>query len=379
MVKAEKTSRVTVSADGLTVNNTGSTFDTVKSDVKVKSGKWYYEVKLITNGLFQIGWCTSDFRPDANAGNGVGDDAKSWAYDGSRQKKWNSGSEYYGQYWYTGDHIGVALDLDNKKMNFYRNGSDLGVAFENFNPGDGLHPAATLSQGQQCVFNFGKTPYIYPPPSADFRILHCFLTDAELDNLNKLFAKYKALGINLSESGETGDVIKGQGFLDYGQEMGIKEDTDYGLILLSWKLGAREQWELSRDEFVGGWTGFGCPDINKMKAKLAEWRAELRNEETYKQFYFFVFDYLKEHNKTILLMEEANTVWDMLGMNKRWALWDKWQKFLKENETKSVSKDTWRQFWDFTKTHATTVDGYDEAGSWPTLMDEFVEWMKKAD
>jgi hypothetical protein len=33
--------------------------------VKVKSGKWYYEIKLITNGLFQIGWCTTAFTPDA--------------------------------------------------------------------------------------------------------------------------------------------------------------------------------------------------------------------------------------------------------------------------------------------------------------------------
>mgnify|MGYP007115661130 CR=1 FL=1 len=33
--------------------------------MKVKSGKWYYEIKLITNGLFQIGWCTTAFTPDA--------------------------------------------------------------------------------------------------------------------------------------------------------------------------------------------------------------------------------------------------------------------------------------------------------------------------
>jgi hypothetical protein len=36
------------------------------------------------------------------AGNGVGDDSNSWAYDGSRQRKWHAGSAYYGQYWYAG-------------------------------------------------------------------------------------------------------------------------------------------------------------------------------------------------------------------------------------------------------------------------------------
>lgn len=45
--------------------NAGSNFESLRANVKVKSGKWYYEVKLITNGLFQIGWCTSAFAPDA--------------------------------------------------------------------------------------------------------------------------------------------------------------------------------------------------------------------------------------------------------------------------------------------------------------------------
>lgn len=101
------------------------------------------------------------------AGNGVGDDAQSWAYDGSRQRKWHAGSGYYGQYWYAGtqhflscslscglsrvwigspgDFIGVAIDLDAKKMDFYRNGYHMGTAYEGFSVGDGLYPALTLS------------------------------------------------------------------------------------------------------------------------------------------------------------------------------------------------------------------------------------------
>ena len=111
----------------------------------------------------------------------MGDDSNSWAYDGSRQRKWHAGSAYYGQYWYAGafsllntrfclapsfwncaehvcvllsrtdrpagDYIGVAIDLDAKKMDFYRNGHNMGTAYDNFSVGDGLYPAVTLSGG----------------------------------------------------------------------------------------------------------------------------------------------------------------------------------------------------------------------------------------
>ncbi len=202
----------------------------------------------------------------------------------------------------------MALDLDNKKMNFFRNGYDLGVAFEGFSVGDGLYPAVSLTQGQQCIFNFGKTPFKYPHPDQAYKILHCFLSDAEVDNLNKLFNKYKgkffcplflclcntvfvlkfihsifviyiAVGVNLSDSGETGDLIKGPGFLEYGQELGVSEDTDPGLIILAWKLGASEQWEFTRDEFVGGWTTFGYSSFGSFFSL------------SHKEFHFFGFTF----------------------------------------------------------------------------------------
>lgn len=312
------------------------------------------------------------------AGNGVGDDENSWAYDGSRQQKWHGGSEYYGQYWSSGklipstlfcfsllffefvlsflylfllipllkgDIIGCAVDLDNKKMNFFRNGSDMGVAYEGFNFGDGLSPAASFSNGQSMTFNFGKTTFRYPHPNSEFKMLHCFLTEEELANLTKVFNNYKgtlpfaeyigasmliytppfpfsyaAVGVSLSESGETGDVIKGQGLLEYGKELGVVEDTDPGLLLLLWKLGSTIHWELSREEFVGGWTTSG-------------------------------------------FVEEATTVWSMLSMDKQWALWPKFNAYMEAAKVKSVSKDTWRQFYDFMKVHPTSLDNYDEGGN----------------
>ena len=46
------------------------------------SGRWFYEVTILTNGLMQIGWADSHFRCDPGCGQGVGDHLHSWAFDG---------------------------------------------------------------------------------------------------------------------------------------------------------------------------------------------------------------------------------------------------------------------------------------------------------
>lgn len=69
----------------------------------------------------------------------------------------------------------------------------------------------------------------------------------------------QASGIALSESGETDDVIKGQGFLEYAADLDIVEDSDPGMLVISWKLNVNHEkcWEFSREEFIGGWSIHG--------------------------------------------------------------------------------------------------------------------------
>ena len=64
-----------------------SQFSSIRANTAVFSGRYYYEVKLLTAGLMQVGWCT--LATPFNLENGVGDDDTSYAYDGFRIKKWN--------------------------------------------------------------------------------------------------------------------------------------------------------------------------------------------------------------------------------------------------------------------------------------------------
>ena len=111
-----------------------------------------------------------------------------------------------------------------------------------------------------------------------------------------------------------------------------------------------------------------------MKKKTKEWREELKNAAKFKQFYNYVFDYLKEEKK-ILVMEEALTVWDMLGFNERWPLFGRWVQYL--SDKKSVSRDTWRLFLSFTEQYPKDLSSYDSDSCWPSMIDEFVDKIKE--
>jgi len=357
----------------------GKNFETVRADVKVKGGKWYYEVKLLGYGKMHIGWCTDKCNIQMNSYNGIGHDTESWAYDGNYQAAWHGSSsnqKRYGEHWNNGDVIGCVLDLESKSMSFYRNGKDLGVAFNAFAVGDGLYPAASIQYGQKLSFNFGKEPFKYALNEIfpDIHPLHINLSKDQQASLTKMFEKYKQL-----EPSDGEDTIKGEGLIKYQQDLGITDEKDPTMLVIFWKLNAKDSriWEISREAFIGGWSLESCHSLDQMKKKAKSWRDELKQAAKYKSFYFFVFDYLKE-DKTILTMEEATTVWDIIGMTEqRWPLMPKWLNYLQGK--KSITRDTWRLFLNFTEQYPKDLSTFSSDDCWPTMIDDFVDSVSPKD
>eukprot|EP01116_Phalansterium_solitarium_P000923 TRINITY_DN10760_c0_g1_i1.p1 TRINITY_DN10760_c0_g1~~TRINITY_DN10760_c0_g1_i1.p1 ORF type:complete len:222 (+),score=64.47 TRINITY_DN10760_c0_g1_i1:88-753(+) len=58
---------------------------------------------------------------------------------------------------------------------------------------------------------------------------------------------------------------------------------------------------------------------------------------------------------------------------------NRWLHFLSEQRLAGIPRDTWMLFYDFCAEHATNnFDKYDYDGAWPTLMDDFVHFVRAA-
>ncbi|XP_015584850.1 E3 ubiquitin-protein ligase RNF123 isoform X2 [Cephus cinctus] len=150
-----------VSPDRLSISSQ-SNFSTMRANTGLYRGKWIYELQLGSKGVMQVGWGT--IKCEFNQESGVGDTVNSYAYDGNRIRKWNVTTHKYGEPWLSGDIIGCALDVDNGKIEFYRNGRSLGTAFENITMGAGIayFPTVSLAYTENLTANFGSTPLRYP-------------------------------------------------------------------------------------------------------------------------------------------------------------------------------------------------------------------------
>lgn len=137
------------------------------SSYSYKDGKWYYEVKLITDGVIQVGWAGDSFHTDSEDGDGVGDHVRSWAYDGCRMLKWTDGKDKeYGQHWDAGDIIGCMIDLVKGCICYTKNGKSLGVAFEKIHKAGAnemIYPAVSAEDKQILLMNIGGQPMQFLP------------------------------------------------------------------------------------------------------------------------------------------------------------------------------------------------------------------------
>ena len=164
----------TFSNGNLTVASNGAVNCFGYSTIEVSSGKWYFEgvagVTGSTIGIWKITSATTTFFINPN------ENYRYYSGDGKVYTGASSGSATVATYstWTTGDVIGVALDMDNGKVFFSKNGVWQGSS----DPAAGTNPTATgltgswgfgvnagATSGDNVTANFGQRPFSYTPPT----------------------------------------------------------------------------------------------------------------------------------------------------------------------------------------------------------------------
>ena len=148
------------------------------STMGVSTGKWYWEVKLGSNGAnagyigIQSGQTAND---GVSAARALGYNQYDYAFNADEQIYTNNSTTSYGGDWTDGDIISVALDIDNSLLYFYINGSiqNSGTGVSIASPSltrYGVYIPAVSDWKTQVLnfqFNFGSPPYAISSSNAD--------------------------------------------------------------------------------------------------------------------------------------------------------------------------------------------------------------------
>ena len=174
-----------LSNGNLQVKAQSSVWSSTRGTFHVKTGKWYWEVKIVSAASLRpfIGIIESDVRLASNQteqSNELGATSTGivyWGLDRIRGGANTSGYTSNVPSLSAGDIVGVALDMDNKKVFFSKNGTFFAsqdpanssgelVAFSNSMQTATIAPAIqTYNNTSEAAMNFGQRPFDYTPPT----------------------------------------------------------------------------------------------------------------------------------------------------------------------------------------------------------------------
>ena len=126
--------------------NTGDVWRTMYSTLGASTGKYYWEQKITNftgSNPHYIGISDAGNMKQTNVTDFENTNTEAFGYTKTGQSISKNSLSSYGDSWTTGDIVGVAMDLDNSKLYFSKNG-----VFQNSgNPANGTNPAYTITSG----------------------------------------------------------------------------------------------------------------------------------------------------------------------------------------------------------------------------------------
>lgn len=192
-----------------------------------------------------------------------------------------------------------------------------------------------------------------------------------------VFAKY-------IEGSESTTALFDDNLQKFFEDVGVNMEG-YMPLAVSWKLGAKRLGEITKEEFVTGWSNFRCKDVSSMKKQVETIKRALeesarpqRDHTEYTAFYKYVFQLAKEDGEGKKLDTElAVEMWGLV-LPPVFPLLPKWLSFLEKKAVTSISRDLWKMLLEFAFQIQGGLDSFQDDGSWPNLIDDFVVFAKSA-
>ncbi len=170
------------------------------------------------------------------------------------------------------------------------------------------------------------------------------------------------------------DSILAEGMEKFCVDLGV-DPTEFIVLVIAWKFEASQMCRFTREEFMNGCQKMQAHNAKSLKERFTELLAEAKDKKNFRDLYNFTFSFGLDHSsgQRSLPIDMALPLWDLVFTQDRPVVLDQWFDFLKDNDIKGISRDTWNMFLPFVETILPNLSNYDESEAWPSLFDDFVE------
>lgn len=194
-----------------------------------------------------------------------------------------------------------------------------------------------------------------------------------------IFDKYK--------DPDSPNVILIEGTLAYLEDLGF-DPEDLISLTLAYVLKSPQTGEFNRLDFLDVWSGLGISSLKGMKKHVISEHQRINSTPSeFERFYQYVFDFIRGADTRIKTIgyEDAILYWKLLfstqqSMVSAQDMLGHWYTFVSANN-RNITKDAWNMFYKFViqvlVPDPIALSGYDEMSAWPSVVDEFMEWLQE--
>lgn len=179
---------------------------------------------------------------------------------------------------------------------------------------------------------------------------------------------------------EDPSVIGLEGVASLCEKIDLDCETDIRVLVMLYKLGSREKpGQITKEEFLSGCSDLQVDSISKFKKLLPSLDTGFMDQDEFKEFYKFCFQFNRQGTHRTLDKEMVVALLQMVlkGRVKTERL-DTFSAFTESQSNYTrITLDQWCSFLDFCY-ECEDLSTYDESMSaWPVLIDEYVDYMEE--
>lgn len=134
------------------------------------------------------------------------------------------------------------------------------------------------------------------------------------------------------------------------------------MLVLAYKMGARQMGFLSQTEWLKGLTDLQCDTIPKLQTKIEYLQNMLNDPNHFKSIYRYAYDFARDKDQRSMDMDTAKGMLQLL-LGKPWPLFGDFVRFLDQSKYKVINKDQWSNVLEFSRTISPDLRNYDVDGA----------------
>eukprot|EP00045_Choanoeca_perplexa_P005532 m.46734 g.46734 ORF g.46734 m.46734 type:complete len:204 (-) comp13171_c0_seq1:10-621(-) len=189
----------------------------------------------------------------------------------------------------------------------------------------------------------------------------------EFDKIDKLFLKYR--------DDEKQDAITIEGTERLCSDLRV-DPADPLVLAFAWQLKAEKMCCFTRAQFRT-LAQFDVKTVGDIRSLLPTFMSQaLAN---FKSYYGFAFTFAldKEKGERVLPLEVAMGMWQLVFSSEQHPSkhLPSFFEFLQQGSVRGITRDTWELYLTFTEQVDLECSNYSEEEAWPSLLDEYVEYV----